>query len=196
MTIYDKIGKDYDAHRGHVGARQILEQVRELGTDLHALDLGCGTGHPIAVEVAPHVERYLGIDNSAAMLSAFKENVPGVECRLLDLMDVQSVGGAWDLIFSWGVIFHLRVEEQAVALVESGKLLKPGGRLLFNSGQDAGCTTGKVGDHRVEHYSMSAVEYRDLLVESGLEIISADMGELENFIYLFERPHTPQTAAH
>ncbi len=50
-----------------------------MGDGLTVLDLGCGTGYPIAVRVARRVSRYLGIDNSEAMLSAFRRNVPLAE---------------------------------------------------------------------------------------------------------------------
>ena len=53
MSVYDKLGSKYDSHRSDVGARDVLGLVNEMGGSLNVLDLGCGTGHPIAIQVAP-----------------------------------------------------------------------------------------------------------------------------------------------
>ena len=75
MNVYDELGGEYDRYRSEVGAHVVLEVVHEMGEGLHVMDLGCGTGHPIAIRVAPLASRYLGVDSSAPMLSAFRTNV-------------------------------------------------------------------------------------------------------------------------
>ncbi len=68
MSIYDKVGSTFDSLRGNVGVKYILDQVNILGNKISVLELGCGTGHPIAKAISPTVRKYLGIDNSQPML--------------------------------------------------------------------------------------------------------------------------------
>jgi SAM-dependent methyltransferase len=51
MTIYERIGSNYDDYRNAIGAQDVLSVLQEMGDPLRlrVLDLGCGTGHPIAV---------------------------------------------------------------------------------------------------------------------------------------------------
>lgn len=185
MTVYDKIGAEYDTLRSTVGAHDVLELVQELGDHLHVLDLGCGTGYPIATQVSALVHRYLGIDHSKAMLSAFRKNVPYAESQLLDIPQVERVGGEWDLIFSWGALCHLKAAAQSTALIAACRMLKLGGRLMFTSGQHPGHCKGSVGPHRVDHYSMGEPRYTDLLAAHGLSLLRAEARDRGNFTYLY-----------
>lgn len=189
MNIYDKIGGEYDTHRGDIGTRDVLELVCQMGDGLHVLDLGCGTGHPIAMRIAPLVSRYLGIDNSEAMLSAFRQNVPEAECACLDMTRIEGVGGGWDVIFSWGAMCHLPVAQQTTSLVAAVRLLNTGGRLMFTSGPEPGRCKGSVGPHInvIDHFSMGQVGYTELLTAHGMTMVWAEPREAGNFTYLYEK---------
>lgn len=64
MSIYNKVGATYDSMRSNIGVKDILHEVGILGNDIRVLDLGCGTGHPIAKAISPIVKEYCGIDSS------------------------------------------------------------------------------------------------------------------------------------
>lgn len=149
----------------------VLDVVAELGGNLHVMDLGCGTGHPIAARVAPLVSRYLGVDTSDAMLVAFPNQVPQAECRLLDMARIQSIGGTWDLIFSWGFLCHLSIHRQSRTLVAAARMLKAGGRLMFTCCEDSGQRKGSVGPHidAIDHYSTGKSGYSSLLFANGMQ---------------------------
>ena len=189
MSIYDRIGGDFDNYRSGVGASDVVGLVHEMGAGLRVLDLGCGTGHPIAVSVAPLVSRYLGIDNSAPMLAAFRRNVPEAESRLIDMTQLENVGGEWDIIFSWGAICHLPVSGQCATLVAATHLLKTGGRLLFTGGPEPGRAKGSVGPHVnvIDHFSMGKSGYDDLLTANGMTQVWAEQREAENFTYHYRK---------
>ncbi len=191
MNIYEKMGAEYDTLRSDVGAGEVWALIREMGDALQVLDLGCGTGHPIAKRVSPGVHRYVGIDHSEAMLAAFRKNAPQAECHLLEISQVESLGGTWDLIFSWGALCHLEIEAQRTTLMAVGRMLKPGGRLMFTGGQQAGHCTGSVGSYTVDHYSMGESGYTELLAANGLSLLRAEIGEKDNFTFLFEKKYQP-----
>ena len=187
MSIYDKVGSTYDSMRNTVGVKDIINEVEALGKSIKVLDLGCGTGHPIAKTVSPMVQLYCGIDNSQPMLNEYLVNVPNAYCRLLDMPKIDQLPGDWDLIFSWGSICHLPIESQKKTMITVSKLLKPEGRFLFTSGPEADECTGKVGKYTVFHHSMGKQAYTELLREQNMELIDAKFSEGNFYVYRFRK---------
>ena len=71
--MFDDYAGHFEQHLkhdlGYRGPEVIYATLRELGlqSDLHALDLGCGTGL-VGEQVAPHAARLVGVDLSPMML--------------------------------------------------------------------------------------------------------------------------------
>jgi SAM-dependent methyltransferase len=92
------------------------------------LDAGCGMGRH-ARQIAPHVSRVVAIDFSRAIDQA-AENVRGlanVDCVQADLLALPLADGAFDFVYSLGVLHHLEQTERALHLLV--KKLRPGGHL-------------------------------------------------------------------
>ena len=187
MSIYNKVGSTYDSMRSNVGVKDILHEIKVLGSNIKVLDLGCGTGHPIAKAVSPIVKAYCGIDNSQSMLDTYLKNVQNADCKLLDMPDINQISGKWDFIFSWGAICHLPLELQKKTMIAASNLLKPEGRFLFTGGREAGDCTGKVGKYTVYHYSMGRSAYTDFLKEQNMELIDARFSEGEFYVFKFRK---------
>jgi ArsR family transcriptional regulator len=101
-----------------------------LPSEWTVADLGCGTG-PTVAALAPYVRRVIGVDQSAAMLKAARRRAFGlgnVELRQGGLealpLDDASVDGALM------VLALTYVAEPARAIVEMGRVLRPGGRAV------------------------------------------------------------------
>ena len=187
MTIYNKVGSEYDSYRSRVGLKDVLNQVNFLGKNINILELGCGTGHPIAKEISPIANHYLGVDNSQSMLDEYLKNVPNANGTLMDMTKIEQLSGKWDFIFSWGAICHLPIELQKETMLAISKLLKSGGRFLFTGGKDAGECNGSVGKYTVYHYSMGKTAYAKYLMAQNMELISAYFTEGDFFVYLFQK---------
>jgi len=93
-------------------------------------DLGCGTGQT-AADLAPHVRRVIGVDQSSAMLKAAQRRtaaLENVELRRGSLEALPVADGECD-----GALLVLAltyVEEPAAALKEMARILRPGGRAV------------------------------------------------------------------
>lgn len=170
MSCYDTIAPDYNTYRSDsIGVATVSACIDSLAPDVAILDMGCGTGKPIAVAIAPKVKEYTGVELSPAMAAQFKKAVPMAKCIVSDLATVDLGESEFGLCFSWGSLCHLRPEAQEAALSIVVRHTKYGGQILFTGGFTAGSCEGSVGPHRVQHYSLGAAVYDELLASLGCE---------------------------
>jgi len=102
-----------------------------LPSDWVVVDLGCGTGQIVA-DVAGHVRRVIGVDNSQAMLKAARKrlaNVDNVELRHGDLENLPIDDGTADAALMLLVLSYL--PDPAPALAEMRRILKPGAKAVL-----------------------------------------------------------------
>jgi SAM-dependent methyltransferase len=106
-----------------------------LPTGAAVLDLGCGTGRPIAGLLVARGMRVTGIDHAAAMLAEARQAVQGANwCQAeLDAPLAQTFAAA----VCWDAIFHLERARHATVFREVWRALSPGGRFLFTTGGSA-----------------------------------------------------------
>jgi SAM-dependent methyltransferase len=135
---------------------------------LSVLDLGCGSGDPIAAWFLVRGDRVTGVDGAAAMIAEFKARVPGAEAIRADMRGLD-LGRRFDVILAFNSFFHLSPTDQRAMFPVFAAHAAPGATLLFTSGPDAGEAWGQVGGSAVYHASLAPTEYRALLVETGFE---------------------------
>lgn len=124
----------YAEHRPPYDQRAIdyLADRFDLGADARVLDLGCGTGQ-IAVPMAAHADRVVGLDPNAAMLEhartrATEAGVENVEWLLGSDADLGDLAGPFRLV-TIGRAFHRMDRERVLARVPD--LLDPVGGLAL-----------------------------------------------------------------
>ena len=94
-------------------------------------DLGCGSG-TLSAELAPFVQRIIGIDNSEPMLVAAQqrtENTDNVELRKGELTALPLDDASVDATLC--VIVLSYIEDVAAAVREMARVLRPGGRAVI-----------------------------------------------------------------
>lgn len=151
------------------GRRQLLAaMIRELGiqSDARTLDVGSGTGANLRLLAELGFERALGLDRSEeAIRYCGEKELPPVECG--DLCDLPFAEGEFDLVIATDVLEH--VEDEARAVGELRRVLRPGGRLIVTvpAFRSLWGLQDRVSHHK-RRYRLRELEAR--LREGGLEV--------------------------
>lgn len=171
--VYERNAETYDRNR----SRSFFEAnwLTRFGDALprggKVLDLGCGTGEPIAAWLIAEGFAFTGADFSDAMLEIARSRWPNADWRVAD-MRALDLGERFDGIIAWNSFFHLSQGEQRATLPRLAQHLAPGGRLMVTVGPEAGDVTGTVAGETVPHSSLSPAEYAQLLEDCGLTLVA------------------------
>lgn len=165
---WEAVADRFAAMRSDVGA----DVVRRWATDLPAggsvVDIGCGTGRPIAVALAGAGLAVSGIDPSPTLLAAFRHALPHAPAACETAEDSGYFGRRFDGAVAIGLLFLLPPATQAVVIGRVAQALRPGGRFLFSAPAVA-CRWTDTLTGRVSQ-SLGGEGYRVLLAESGLRL--------------------------
>lgn len=134
------------------------------------LDIGCGSGLPLARELASRGFVITGVDAVPAMLSMFEANMPGAQTLLMDMRKL-SLHQQFHGLLAWDSFFHLSPEDQRPMFERFGAHAAKGAALMFTSGPREGSAIGTLEGSPLYHGSLSPAEYRTLLSSAGFEVI-------------------------
>ena len=168
-AVYEASAVGFDRHR----ARGLFERgwlgrfAALLPEGVPVLDLGCGTGDPIARWLIGAGFAVTGVDFSGAMLAIARARFPQAEWLEADMRGLD-LGRRFGGILAWDSFFHLTPEDQRAIFPVFARHLAPGGALMFTSGPDAGETVGAVEGRPVYHASLAPAEYAALMAAEGL----------------------------
>jgi SAM-dependent methyltransferase len=133
---YDRIAAAWNDARRELPARDaalIDAFIARLPARGRVLDLGCGTGRPIAMRLAEHGFPVHGVDGSMELLAQARRNVPAATFEQGDVAS-WPMTGRWDGIVIFDVLFHLPRDVQAQIIARARDALAPGGPLLLTAG--------------------------------------------------------------
>ncbi len=107
-----------DLYRRHAGAwttargavlleRPWIERFADmLRREAAVLDIGCGSGEPIARYVAARGHPVTGVDSSPKMIDLFRANLPGKTADVADMRSLK-LDRRYGGLIAWGSFFHL-----------------------------------------------------------------------------------------
>ena len=175
---YDAVAREWDAARTsfHGSERRYLEALLEgLTAPARILDLGCGTGRPMAEYVLSRGHHVTGVDQSEQLLALARARFPEgewIHSRIEDFpVDVDS-NGSYDGAMVWDSLFHIEREWHASILSNAHRALVPGGRLMLTAGGSAHpAFTDTMFDREFFYDSHPPERLATLLRELGFEII-------------------------
>jgi ubiquinone/menaquinone biosynthesis C-methylase UbiE len=170
-AVYERQASAYDAQRSRAlfEARWLARFTASLKPGGHVLDLGCGTGEPIARWFKSEGFVVTGVDFSNAMLEIAKTRWPDGDWRNGDMRDFE-LGQSFDGIIAWNSFFHLTGAEQQDCIARMSRHLRSGGSLMLTVGPGEGEAEGTVGSELVYHASLSPAGYATCLEANGMRM--------------------------
>ncbi len=136
---YDQIAPHFGVFRSQFSNEQELEFLSSLlPKKAKVLDVGCGTGIPIARYLVRKGYSVTGVDISDKMLELAKENVPEAEYFQYDMNDLDFEDSSFHGITALYSIFHVPKEKHLTIFQNFYRMLKSGGILFFCVGHQEG----------------------------------------------------------
>ena len=171
--VYDRHGVVWAGLRGEAPAEGAwLDRFCDrLAPGASVLDLGCGSGVPIARELARRGFAVTGVDASTTMLDMFRRNLPDRPALLIDMRHFP-VDRPFGGVLAWDSFFHLAPGDQPAMLARFVGLAAVGAPVLFTSGDREGVAIGELDGEPLFHGSLAPDHYRACLAAAGLEVVA------------------------
>ncbi len=135
------------------------------------LDIGCGSGEPIARALVNKGHAVTGVDSSPEMIALFRHNLPGQPAELAD-MRAMKLGRGFGGLIAWDSFFHLSPRHQRRMFPIFRDHAEPGAPLLLTSGPAFGEAIGMLEGEPLYHASLDPQEYRRLLDRHGFDVVA------------------------
>jgi SAM-dependent methyltransferase len=135
-TGYDAIAEAYRERyaSSSVRAHWLGRLIALLPKNSRVLDLGCGSGVPVAYELATRGHQVVGIDRSSRQVSLARSNVPNAHFIHADMTFVEFAPRSFDAVVAFYSTTHVPRDEHAGLLRRIASWLRPGGIFLASLG--------------------------------------------------------------
>lgn len=151
------------------------------------LDVGCGSGVPIAERLIAEGFRVTGVDASSGLLDHARARLPQGEWIEADMRTLD-LGRRFDGVLAWSSLFHLSHADQRLTL--SRLTGSTGEVLMFNAGGACETRLGEWRGEPLHHASLDPAEYADRLRQAGLAPETSSggaMGSHDGHVWLARR---------
>lgn len=173
---YDAVAERYAAARRERtgGLRRLLDTLAErLSPGASALDVGCGSGVPVARFLVDHGFFVTGLDVSTRLLDIARRQVPEATYVHGDMRTARPEG-AFDAIVAWDSVFHLPRADHAAMFERFASWLRPAGLLLLSLGGSAWEGTSEMLGRTFFYGGHDPEEALALLRRAGFDVLAAE----------------------
>jgi trans-aconitate methyltransferase len=172
IELYQKYAREWVALRGEWLFEKVwLDRMLAMLPDqANVLDLGCGSGKPIATYLIERGCAITGVDSSELMLQMARHNFPEQTWLQADIRQL-NLEQKFDAILAWDSFFHLTQDDQRQMFAQFARHAKLGTMLMFTSGPAHGEVIGELFGQALYHASLASEEYRHLLAQYGFQVL-------------------------
>jgi SAM-dependent methyltransferase len=127
IELYERRAYEWDADRGRsLFERPWLDRFAALLPPGAAiLDIGCGSGEPIARHLIDRGFAVTGVDSSPTLISLCRVRYPAREWIIADMRNL-ALGRAFDGLIAWDSCFHLTHADQRRSVSVTPGACRPG----------------------------------------------------------------------
>lgn len=170
------------AARSSIGASLVASWAQgSLPSGASILDVGCGSGVPVAQALAEGGFPVWGVDASPTLVAAFHRRFPQFESRCEAAQDSTFFDRTFEGAIAIGLLFLLSENDQRQVVHRIAGALKPAGRLLFSAPREP-CEWQDMLTRRPS-VSLGERTYERVLRDSGLQLIGCMTDEGGNNYY-------------
>ena len=177
ISLYQQNSAFWDSQRNRVRGDSPRCEVpwlerflAQLPANGHILDIGCGSGEPIAGYFIRQGFTVTGIDGASAQIARCRERFPQQRWLVNDMRTLD-LGTRFDGIIAWDSFFHLCQADQrkmfAIFLAHAADKAA----LMFTSGPEQGEAIGEFCGKPLFHASLSPTEYINLLHQHQFSVV-------------------------
>lgn len=172
IGLYERHAQAFDGDRGKaLFERGWLDRFRAVAGEGRAiLDIGCGSGEPIARYLIAAGHPLTGVDSSAGMIEMCRVRFPDHAWIVADMRTL-ALPSRFGGLVAWDSFFHLTHDAQRAMFAIFRALAAPGAALLFTSGAEHGEAIGSYRGEALYHASLAPAEYRALLDAHGFRVV-------------------------
>jgi len=133
QEIYNTFANTYEENRGRFDMSEVLDTFfSKLDIENgHLLDLGCGSGEPIAQYFADQNWTVIGVDFSQRMIELASKYVPEMQTIHADITQVEFKSNQFNAITASYSLFHIPANQHVDLFKKMHEWLRPNGKLLF-----------------------------------------------------------------
>jgi SAM-dependent methyltransferase len=135
------------------------------------LDIGCGSGEPIARYLIEQGCTVTGVDSAPELIAVCETGQPSQTWHVADMRSL-SLGRLFDGIIAWDSFFHLSPDDQRRMFPIFRAHAAPGAALMFTSGPAHGVAMGLFEGEPLYHASLDPADYRALLDANGFAVVA------------------------
>lgn len=168
---YNKIAQEWAAVRNNAFvSKLVIDFAEKISPQGHILDIGCGTGSPLARYLSDNDFFVTGIDASERMIDLAQcANLKNAEFITCDFFDFESVI-QFDGVLAWDSFFHFPKDTQPLIYPNVSSLLKPGGYLLFTHGNGNDEHVDSMMGEPFYYSCLPKANVRQLLINNGFSV--------------------------
>jgi ubiquinone/menaquinone biosynthesis C-methylase UbiE len=171
--LFDAIGRGYEEAFGRPPAVEgaVGWLVDGLSPGARVLDVGSGTGRPVAEVLVGAGFDVVGVDVSKVMVDIAREQVPGAEFVHADIREWDSEAESWDAVAAFFPFLQMSRVDVVDVIGKIGRWLKPGGLLaMVTVPMDVEDLEVPFLGHTVRLTSFAKPDLLEIVKQAGLQL--------------------------
>lgn len=186
---YDVIATGFSAMRDSFSTEQKYIDLftNYLQPKSNILDVGCGSGYPIASYLIEKEFNVTGLDASKELLKIAEAKCPLMKSIYGDMRTV-SVKDKYDGIIEWWALFHLPKQDHEKMIARFAGWLKKDGVLEFTTGDsEYEGSSSEMLNQELNYYSLDPILYEKYLKDNGFKILLRESDQDQHMVWIAKK---------
>jgi 2-polyprenyl-3-methyl-5-hydroxy-6-metoxy-1,4-benzoquinol methylase len=151
------------------------------------LDVGCGSGFPIASYLIEQGFEVTGVDSSKELLKIASNKCPKMKTIYGDIRTVD-IEQKFDAIIEWWCLFHIPKPDHAKIISRFSSWLKIDGILEFTSGDsEYQASSSSMLNQELNYYSLDPEAYKQLLLNNGFKLMLKENDQDQHLVWIAKK---------